>query len=60
MTMKKRTKTLSAIITGAAILIGGIWLINESRYPNVPAFDDYKLTIRDYCAKYLVNVNFTY
>ncbi|WP_421535644.1 hypothetical protein [Priestia sp. D3YE.R1] len=39
--MKKRTKTLSAIITGAAILIGGIWLINESRYPNVPAFDNH-------------------
>ncbi|GAB1766303.1 hypothetical protein [Priestia megaterium] len=38
--MKKRTKTLPAIITGVAILIGGIWLINESRYPNVPAFDD--------------------
>ncbi|MEH7285280.1 hypothetical protein [Priestia megaterium] len=32
--MKKRTKTLPAIITGAAILIGGIWMINESRYPN--------------------------
>jgi len=41
MTMKKRTKTLPAIITGAAILIGGIWMINESRYPNVPAFDDH-------------------
>ncbi|WP_226556053.1 MULTISPECIES: hypothetical protein [Priestia] len=39
--MKKRTKTLSAIITGVAILIGGIWMINESRYPNVPAFDDH-------------------
>ncbi|PGZ80158.1 hypothetical protein COE55_09385 [Priestia megaterium] len=39
--MKKRTKTLPAIITGAAILIGGIWMINESRYPNVPAFDDH-------------------
>lgn len=39
--MKKRTKTLSAIITGAAILIGAIWLINESRYPNVQAFDDH-------------------
>ncbi|OUT33216.1 hypothetical protein B1R96_00630, partial [Priestia aryabhattai] len=39
--MKKRTKTLPAIITGVAILIGGIWLINESRYPNVPAFDDH-------------------
>ena len=38
--MKKRTKTLPAIITGVAILIGGIWMINESRYPNVPAFDD--------------------
>ncbi|MFB8421999.1 hypothetical protein ACFC4S_08370 [Priestia megaterium] len=39
--MKKRTKTIPAIITGVAILIGGIWLINESRYPNVPAFDDH-------------------
>ncbi|MGX1374445.1 hypothetical protein RKD56_001563 [Priestia megaterium] len=41
MTIKKRTKTLPAIITGVAILIGGIWMINESRYPNVPAFDDH-------------------
>jgi len=39
--MKKRTKTLPTIITGVAILIGGIWMINESRYPNVPAFDDH-------------------
>ncbi|MBU8854098.1 hypothetical protein BGM24_19145 [Bacillus sp. FJAT-26377] len=39
--MKKRTKPLPAIITGVAILIGGIWMINESRYPNVPAFDDH-------------------
>lgn len=39
--MKKSTKTLPAIITGVAILIGGIWMINESRYPNVPAFDDH-------------------
>ncbi len=43
--MKKRTKTLLAVITGVAILIGGIiggiWMINESRYPNVPAFDDH-------------------
>ncbi|MCP1190186.1 hypothetical protein NKR17_14120 [Priestia flexa] len=39
--MKKRTKTIIAVITGAAILIGGIWMINESRYPNVPAFDDH-------------------
>lgn len=39
--MKKRMKTLPAIMVGAAILIGGIWLINESRYPNVPAFDDH-------------------
>ncbi|MGF9944932.1 hypothetical protein ABEX44_17020 [Priestia megaterium] len=39
--MKKRTKPLPAIIAGAAILIGGIWMINESRYPNVPAFDDH-------------------
>ncbi|WP_257062971.1 hypothetical protein [Priestia megaterium] len=41
MTIKKRTKTLPAIIVGAAILIGGIWGINESCYPNVPAFDDH-------------------
>ncbi|MDI3092468.1 hypothetical protein [Priestia megaterium] len=39
--MKKRTKTIIAVIAGAAILIGGIWMINESRYPNVPAFDDH-------------------
>ena len=39
--MKKRIKPLPAIIVAAAILIGGIWLINESRYPNVPAFDDH-------------------
>ncbi|WVE37920.1 hypothetical protein U5A85_05690, partial [Priestia megaterium] len=39
--MKKRTKTLPTIIVGATILIGGIWGINESRYPNVPAFDDH-------------------
>lgn len=39
--MKKRTKTIVAVIAGAAILTGGIWLINESRYPNVPAFDDH-------------------
>ncbi|MQR84469.1 hypothetical protein GFV16_00730 [Bacillus megaterium] len=39
--MKKRTKTIVAVIAGASILIGGIWLINESRYPNVPAFDDH-------------------
>lgn len=58
--MKKRIKPLPVIIVAAAILIGGIWGINESRYPNVPAFNDYKLTIRGYCAKYLVNVNFTY
>jgi hypothetical protein len=39
--MKKSTKIISAVIAGAAILIGGIWMINESRYPNVPAFDDH-------------------
>ncbi|NEW00973.1 hypothetical protein GYH73_004680 [Bacillus megaterium] len=39
--MKKRTKTIIAVIAGAAILIGGIWMINEGRYPNVPAFDDH-------------------
>ncbi|MGG2089757.1 hypothetical protein ABFY59_22530 [Priestia aryabhattai] len=39
--MKKPTKTIIAVIAGAVILIGAIWLINESRYPNVSAFDDY-------------------
>lgn len=39
--MKKRTKIVSAVIAGAAILIGGIWMINETRYPNVPAFNDH-------------------
>lgn len=39
--MKKRIKPLPVIIVAAAILIGRIWLINESRYPNVPAFDDH-------------------
>ncbi|MBX9988584.1 MULTISPECIES: hypothetical protein [Priestia] len=39
--MKKRTKTIIAVIAGAAILIGAVWLINESRYPNVQAFDDH-------------------
>ncbi|KZB89909.1 hypothetical protein A2U94_18995 [Bacillus sp. VT 712] len=39
--MKKRTKIISAVIAGTAILIGGIWMINESRYPDVPAFDDH-------------------
>ncbi|MCM3182002.1 hypothetical protein [Priestia megaterium] len=39
--MKKRTKTIIATIAGAAILIGIIWGINESRYPNVPAFNDH-------------------
>ena len=39
--MKKRTKATIATIAGAAILIGCIWLINESCYPNVPAFDDH-------------------
>jgi hypothetical protein len=39
--MKKRTKIVSAVIAGATILIGGIWMINETRYPNVPAFNDH-------------------
>ncbi|MCM3792070.1 hypothetical protein [Priestia megaterium] len=39
--MKKRTKTIIAVLAGTVILIGGIWLINESRYPNVPAFNDH-------------------
>ncbi|WP_195780975.1 hypothetical protein [Priestia megaterium] len=39
--MKKRTKTIIAVLAGTVILTGGIWLINESRYPNVPAFDDH-------------------
>ncbi|MBU8686526.1 hypothetical protein KM918_04080 [Priestia megaterium] len=58
--MKNHTKTIIAVIIGITILIGGGWLINESRYPNAPAFDDYILTIRGYCAKYLVNVDFMY
>ncbi|AUO12927.1 hypothetical protein [Priestia megaterium] len=39
--MKKHTKTIILVIVGAAILIGCIWGVNESRYPNVPAFDDH-------------------
>ncbi|MEI2438943.1 hypothetical protein V8V73_00100 [Priestia megaterium] len=39
--MKKRSKVIMIVITGAAILIGAIWLINESSYPNVQAFDDH-------------------
>ncbi|WP_255323461.1 hypothetical protein [Priestia megaterium] len=39
--MKKHTKTIIAVIIGITILIGGGWLINESRYPNVPAFNDH-------------------
>ncbi|MEH7138392.1 hypothetical protein [Priestia megaterium] len=39
--MKKRKKTTIAAIVGSSILIGGIWLINEERYPNAPAFDDH-------------------
>ncbi|MEB2289886.1 hypothetical protein [Priestia megaterium] len=39
--MKQHTKTIIVVITGATILIGGIWIINESRYPNVPAFKDH-------------------
>ena len=39
--MKKRTKTIIATIAGTVILTGAIWLINESRYPNVPAFNNH-------------------
>ncbi len=39
--MKKRMKTIIAVLAGTVILTGGIWLINESRYPNVPAFNDH-------------------
>ena len=39
--IKKHTKTIISAIAGTAILIGVVWLINESRYPNVPAFDDH-------------------
>ncbi|UYT84531.1 hypothetical protein [Priestia megaterium] len=39
--MKKRIKLINAVIAGTAILIGSVWLINESRYPNAPAFDDH-------------------
>ncbi|PFD98480.1 hypothetical protein [Priestia megaterium] len=39
--MKKRIKLITAVIAGTAILIGSVWLINESRYPNAPAFDDH-------------------
>ncbi|MFE0623495.1 hypothetical protein ACFW1J_18960 [Priestia aryabhattai] len=39
--MKKHKKTIIAAIVGSSILIGGIWLINEERYPNAPAFDDH-------------------
>lgn len=39
--MKKHTKTIILVIVGAAILIGGIWGVNESRYPYAPAFDDH-------------------
>ncbi|WP_209368376.1 hypothetical protein [Priestia megaterium] len=39
--MKKRTKTIIATIAGTVILTGAIWLINESRYPNAPAFNDH-------------------
>ncbi len=38
--MKKRMKTIIAVLAGTVILTAGIWLINESRYPNVQAFDD--------------------
>ncbi|OHY77623.1 hypothetical protein [Priestia aryabhattai] len=39
--MKKHTKTIIAVIIGVTILIGGVWIINESRYRNVPAFNDH-------------------
>ncbi|PVE63620.1 hypothetical protein [Priestia megaterium] len=39
--MKNRMKTVIGVIVGVVILIGAIWLINETRYPNVPAFDDH-------------------
>ncbi|MGN2271956.1 hypothetical protein [Priestia megaterium] len=39
--MKNRMKTVIGVIVGIAILIGIIWGINESRYPNVPAFNDH-------------------
>ena len=39
--MKNRMKTVIGVIVGVVILIGTIWLINETRYPNVPAFDDH-------------------
>ncbi|NHH93896.1 hypothetical protein GOICGAJE_02447 [Bacillus sp. MB95] len=39
--MKKRIKLITAVIAGTAILLGAVWLINESRYPNVQAFDDH-------------------
>ncbi|WP_336314173.1 hypothetical protein [Priestia megaterium] len=39
--MKKHTKTIIALIIGVTILIGGVWIINESRYPNVPAFNNH-------------------
>ncbi len=39
--MKKRIKLITAVIAGTAILLGAIWLINEGRYPNAPAFDDH-------------------
>ncbi|WP_195695176.1 hypothetical protein [Priestia megaterium] len=39
--MKNRMKTVIGVIVGVAILVGTIWLINETRYPNVTAFDDH-------------------
>ncbi|MEN3780762.1 hypothetical protein [Priestia megaterium] len=39
--MKKSTKAITAVIAGAAILIGSIWAINKRRYSNFPAFDDH-------------------
>ncbi|AKP76015.1 hypothetical protein AS52_01050 [Priestia megaterium Q3] len=39
--MKKRIKLITAVIAGTAILLGAVWLINESRYANVQAFDDH-------------------
>jgi len=38
---EKRMKTIIVVIAGAAVLIGRIWMINESRDPNVPAFNDH-------------------
>ncbi len=50
--MKKHTKTIIAVIIGITILIGGGWLINESRYPNVPAFNGQLSVFRIYFYKF--------